>query len=30
MLKIVQARLQQDMNPELGDVQAGFSKGMGT
>ena len=30
MLKILQARLQQDMNPELGDVQAGFSKGIGT
>ena len=30
MLKIFQARLQQDMHPELGDVQAGFSKGMGT
>ena len=30
MLKILQARLQQDMHPELGDVRAGFSKGMGT
>ena len=27
MLKILQARLQQDMNHELPDVQAGFSKG---
>ena len=30
MLKILQARLQQDMNPELPDVQAGFRKGRGT
>ena len=29
MLKILQARLQQDMNRELPDVQAGFSKGRG-
>ena len=28
MLKIFQARLQQYMNHELSDVQAGFSKGM--
>ena len=27
MLKILQARLQQYMNRELPDVQAGFSKG---
>ena len=27
MLKILQARLQQYMNPELCDVQAGFRKG---
>ena len=27
MLKILQARLQQDMNRELPDVQAGFRKG---
>ena len=27
MLKILQARLQQYMNRELSDVQAGFSKG---
>ena len=27
MLKILQARLQQDMNHELPDVQAGFRKG---
>ena len=27
MLKILQARLQQYMNGELPDVQAGFSKG---
>ena len=26
MLKILQARLQQDMNQELPDVQAGFRK----
>ena len=30
MLKILQARLQQYMNHELPDVQAGFSKGRGT
>ena len=30
MLKIVQARLQQCMNCELLDVQAGFIKGSGT
>ena len=30
MLKILQARLQQCMNPELTDVQAGFRKGRGT
>ena len=30
MLKILQARLQQYMNCELPDVQAGFSKGRGT
>ena len=30
MLKILQARLQQYMNPELSDVQAGFRKGRGT
>ena len=30
MLKIVQARLQQYMNRELPDVQAGFRKGSGT
>ena len=30
MLKIVQARLQQYMNQELPDVQAGFRKGRGT
>ena len=30
MLKILQARLQQYMNSELPDVQAGFSKGRGT
>ena len=30
MLKIVQARLQQYMNGELPDVQAGFRKGRGT
>ena len=29
MLKIVQARLQQYMNCELPDVQAGFRKGRG-
>ena len=30
MLKILQARLQQDMNHELLDIQAGFRKGRGT
>ena len=30
MLKILQARLQQFMNHELADVQAGFRKGRGT
>ena len=30
MLKILQARLQQDMNHDLPDVQAGFRKGRGT
>ena len=30
MLKILQARLQQDMNCEVPDVQAGFRKGRGT
>ena len=30
MLKILQARLQQYMNCELSDVQAGFRKGTGT
>ena len=30
MLKILQARLQQYMNRELPDVQAGFTKGIGT
>ena len=30
MLKILQARLQQYVNCELPDVQAGFSKGKGT
>ena len=30
MLKIFQARLQQYMNHELPDVQAGFKKGRGT
>ena len=29
-LKILQARLQQNMNHELPDVQAGFKKGRGT
>ena len=29
MLKILQARLQQYVNRELPDVQAGFRKGMG-
>ena len=30
MIKILQARLQQYMNHELADVQAGFRKGRGT
>ena len=30
MLKIFQARLQEYMNRELPDVQAGFRKGRGT
>ena len=30
MLKILQARLQQYVNRELPDVQAGFRKGWGT
>ena len=30
MLKILQARLQQHVNCELPDVQAGFRKGRGT
>ena len=30
MLKILQARLQQCVNRELPDVQAGFTKGRGT
>ena len=30
MLKIIQARFQQNMNQELPDVQAGFRKGRGT
>ena len=30
MLKILQARLQQHVNPELQDVQAGFKNGRGT
>ena len=30
MLKILQARLQQHVNRELADVQAGFRKGKGT
>jgi len=30
MLKILQARLQQYMNREIPDVQAGFRKGRGT
>ena len=30
MLKILQARLQQHVNRELPDVQAGFRKGSGT
>ena len=30
MLKILQAKLQQYMNHEIPDVQAGFRKGKGT
>ena len=30
MFKILQARLQQYVNPELPDVQAGFRKGRGS
>ena len=30
MLKILQPRLQQYVNQELADVQAGFRKGRGT
>ena len=30
MLKILQAKLQQDVNHELPDVQAGYRKGRGT
>ena len=30
MLKILQARLQQYMNCELPDIEAGFQKGRGT
>ena len=30
MLKILQSRLQNYVNPELPDVQAGFRKGRGT
>ena len=30
MLKVLQARLQQYMNQQLPDVQAGFRKGRGT
>ena len=30
MLKIIQARLQQFMNHELPDIQAGFREGRGT
>ena len=30
MLKILQARLQQYVNPELPDIQVGFRKGRGT
>ena len=30
MLKILQSRIQQYMNHELSDVQAGFRKGRGT
>ena len=30
MIKILQARLQQNVNQKLSDVQAGFRKGRGT
>ena len=30
MLKILQARLQQNVNRDISDVQAGFRKGRGT
>ena len=30
MLKILQVKLQQYVNPELADIQAGFKKGRGT
>ena len=30
MLKILQARLQQEVNHELPDIQAGFRQGRGT
>ena len=30
MLKLLQAKLQQCINPELPDVQSGFRKGRGT
>ena len=30
MLNILQARLQQDVNQKLSDVQAGFKRGLGT
>ena len=30
MVKILQARLQQDVNCEIPDIQAGFRKGRGT
>ena len=30
MFKIIQVRLQQCMNQELSDIQAGFRKGRGT
>ena len=30
MLKILQVKLQQYVNPELADIQAGFRKGRGT
>ena len=30
LLKILQARLQQNLNRELSDIQAGFRKGRGT